>query len=78
MKNVIEFYGTLYLPGLWAKYSQQIGDSHGHENHIGWRSHMLFTEDDDDEDVTNHGKNENDRHDVAVNGHRQGGRPIPC
>ena len=39
---------------------------------------MLFTEDDDNEEVTNHGKNENDGHDVAIDGHGQSGRPIPC
>ena len=39
---------------------------------------MSFAEYDDDKDVGEESDGQDDRHDVAVDGHGQGGRTVPC
>ena len=67
-----------YSQRLRTKDCQQVRNGHGHENHVRGCSHVLFAEDYDDQEVANDGENEDDRHDVSVDGDGQRCRPIPC
>jgi len=72
--EVQEFLG---LPGRREDDGEQVGDGHGHEDHVSGRPHVLLAQHDDDEYVGQEGDGQDERHDVAVDGEGELGRAVP-